>query len=158
MIHITRDQFAAENHNAEGLFIDIITQPGLGPVRTNMNYQAHNTAMAARNPFSPTKRCRSGAELRCLFGGGLIKNKASFGLGFRGFASFDTPVLTTARPDGTRSEALTVRAPRNRQFVNGNLDYAVTPIKRCGSVTTRTTSPIRISASAAQRGGTGLRQ
>src|SRR4029077_16397971 len=48
MIHITRDQFAAENHSAEGLFIDIITQPGLGPVRTNMNYQAHNSAMAAR--------------------------------------------------------------------------------------------------------------
>ena len=30
-IHITRDQFAAENHGAEGTFIDIITQPGVGP-------------------------------------------------------------------------------------------------------------------------------
>ena len=29
-IHITRDAFAAENHFAGGLFIDIITQPGIG--------------------------------------------------------------------------------------------------------------------------------
>src|SRR5207245_6734225 len=36
-IHITRDQFAAENHSAGLLFIDIITQPGIGPLRTNMN-------------------------------------------------------------------------------------------------------------------------
>ena len=32
-IHITRDAFAAENHSAGGLFIDIITQPGIGPLR-----------------------------------------------------------------------------------------------------------------------------
>ena len=30
-IHITRDAFAAENHFAGGLFIDIITQPGHRP-------------------------------------------------------------------------------------------------------------------------------
>jgi len=34
-VHITRDQFAAENHRFEGLFIDIITQPGVGPLRGN---------------------------------------------------------------------------------------------------------------------------
>src|SRR6185436_17709334 len=36
-IHITRDAFAAENHFAGGLFVDIITQPGIGPLRTNVN-------------------------------------------------------------------------------------------------------------------------
>ena len=38
-IHITRDQFAAENHNAGGLFIDIITQPGLGAIRGGGNFR-----------------------------------------------------------------------------------------------------------------------
>ena len=126
-IHITRDQFAAENHNAEGLFIDIITQPGLGPIRTNVNYQAHNSAMAARNAFSPTKGADQVQNFGFNLGGGLIKNKASFGLGVRGFSSFDTPVLTIALPDGSRSTALTLRAPRDQRFVNGNFDYAVTP-------------------------------
>src|SRR4030095_8090023 len=54
-IHITRDQFAAENHGVEGVFIDIITQPGVGPIRTNFNYNLHNGAMSARNAFTPTK-------------------------------------------------------------------------------------------------------
>ena len=36
-IHITRDAFAAENHSAGGLFIDIITQPGVGPLRGGVN-------------------------------------------------------------------------------------------------------------------------
>jgi hypothetical protein len=125
MIHITRDQFAAENHNAEGLFIDIITQPGLGPVRTNMNYQAHNTAMAARNPFSPTKGADQAQNYGVFFGGGLIKNKASFGLGFRGFASFDTPVLTTARPDGCASPESNRQPTRLIRFLRQK------PAQRC---------------------------
>ena len=37
-IHITRDAFAAENHSAGGLFIDIITQPGVGPLRGGIRY------------------------------------------------------------------------------------------------------------------------
>ena len=36
-IRISRDQFAAEYHTAGGVSIEIITQPGLGPVRYNMN-------------------------------------------------------------------------------------------------------------------------
>src|SRR5262249_60276097 len=44
-IDITRDAFAAENHSARRLFIDIITQPGIRPLRTNMN-----TRLPARPP------------------------------------------------------------------------------------------------------------
>src|SRR5205085_5174748 len=53
-IHITRDQFAAENHGADGIFVDIITQPGVGPIRTNVNYLGHTTAMTAQNALAPT--------------------------------------------------------------------------------------------------------
>ena len=37
-IRISRDQFAAENHAAGGIFIEIITQPGLGPIRLNIGF------------------------------------------------------------------------------------------------------------------------
>jgi hypothetical protein len=126
-IHITRDQFAAENHSAEGVFIDIITQPGIGPIRTGVNYQAHTTGMTARNPLSSSKGADQVQNFGINVGGGLIKEKASFSLGVRGFTSYDTPVLSLVRPDGSRSDALTLRAPRNQHFFNGNLDYAVTP-------------------------------
>jgi Carboxypeptidase regulatory-like domain len=124
-IHITRDQFAAENHGAEGTFIDIITQPGAGPVRTFMNYNAHNTAMTARNVFSPEKGSDQVQNYGLNISGGLIKNKASFALGMRGSATFDSPVLTAALPDGTKLQTLR-KAPRDNRFLNANFDYAAT--------------------------------
>ena len=45
-IHITRDAFAAENHFAGGLFIDIITQPGIGPLRTNLNMRFRDGSLS----------------------------------------------------------------------------------------------------------------
>ena len=125
-IHITRDQFAAENHGAEGTFIDIITQPGVGPVRANINYNLHNSAMSARNAFTPTK----GSDENLFYGlgmnGGLIRNKASFSLNFRGNNTFDTPNSSLALQNGTVVQTLKLRVPRENRFVYGSFDYAVT--------------------------------
>ena len=125
-IHITRDQFAAENHGAEGTFIDIITQPGVGPVRANINYNLHNSAMSARNAFTPTK----GSDESLFYGlgmnGGLIRNKASFSLNFRGNNTFDTPNSSLALQNGTVVQTLKLRVPRENRFVYGSFDYAVT--------------------------------
>ena len=67
-IHITRDAFAAENHFAGGLFIDIITQPGMGPLRTNMNFRLRDGSMsgqaAGRHFDEQPEGPRADAELR----------------------------------------------------------------------------------------------
>src|SRR5258708_24203250 len=47
-IHVTRDAFAAENHNAGGLFIDIITQPGIGPLRGGGRYNLRDGGVKRR--------------------------------------------------------------------------------------------------------------
>ena len=39
-IRISRDQFAAENHARRRHLIEIITQPGLGPIRYNTGVPA----------------------------------------------------------------------------------------------------------------------
>ena len=54
-IRITRDQFAAENHSADSFFVEVITQPGIGPVRTLVRYNLRNSAMTARHPFHTTR-------------------------------------------------------------------------------------------------------
>jgi len=54
-IRISRDQFAAENHIAGGLFIDIITQPGLGPIRYYTNLRLRNGSLSGRSPFIRSK-------------------------------------------------------------------------------------------------------
>ena len=49
-IRISRDQFAAENHSAFSS-IDIITQPGIGPLRTSMGGNFYDSSMDGKNPL-----------------------------------------------------------------------------------------------------------
>src|SRR5258705_1912008 len=54
-IHITRDQFAAENHFAGGLFIEIITQPRIAPLRTKMTRRVRPRPFNGRPPRLPPR-------------------------------------------------------------------------------------------------------
>ena len=126
-IRISRDQFAAEFHTAGGVSIEIITQPGLGPIRYNMNTRMRGNGLSARSPFVPVKGPEGNVGYGFGLGGGLIKNKSSFNINVFGQDAYDTPNLYVALPDGTvRSEALSVRTPRENVFVNGQMDYALT--------------------------------
>ncbi len=125
-IHITRDAFAAENHNAGGLFIDIITQPGVGPIRGGGRYSLRDGALSGRSPFTPIKGPERSQNFGTNFGGSLVKDRSSFNLSLNGTTSYDTPNGNVALPGGTRSEALNLRTPRDNFFMFANLDYAVT--------------------------------
>ena len=125
-IRVTRDQFAAENHSADSFFIEIITQPGIGPIRTGVRYGLRNSAMSARNAFTPTKGDDQDQQYGFNTGGGLIQNKASFFIGVQGNSGYDTPNSSIARSTGTRFETLKQRVPREFRFLNGNFDWAAT--------------------------------
>ena len=126
-IHVTRDAFAAENHSAGGLFIDIITQPGLGPLRGGGRYNLRDGAISGRSPFTEVKGPERQQQFGTQFAGTLIKDRASFNLSLNGSSSFDTPNLFVATPDGTHSEAiLSLRQPRSQTNVFAVLDYAIT--------------------------------
>ena len=126
-IHITRDQFAAENHNANGLFVDIITQPGLGALRGGTNFRFRNGSLSGRSPFTPTKGPENIKNFGFNLGGSLIRNRSSFSLGVNGMRSYDTSNLNAALPRGVLSTALPLRTPRNNLFINAFWDMAVTP-------------------------------
>jgi len=125
-IRISRDQFAAEYHNAGGVYIEIITQPGLGPIRYNSTLQVRDGSLSGRSPFVPVKGPERNAQFSFGLGGGLIKDKSSFNLNVYGVNSYDTPNLNAALPTGTQALALGLKAPRNNLFVNGQMDYALT--------------------------------
>ena len=126
-IHVTRDAFAAENHSAGGLFIDIITQPGLGPLRGGGRYNLRDGAVSGRSPFTEVKGPERQQQFGTNFAGTLIKDRASFNLSLNGATSFDTPNLLVQTPDGSHSEALlSLRQPRSNANVYAVLDYAVT--------------------------------
>jgi hypothetical protein len=125
-IRISRDQFAAEYHSAGGVSIEIITQPGLGPVRYYSNISLRDGSLSGRSPFVPMKGPEHNMSGGFGAGGTLIKEKSSFNLNVYGVNSYETPNLNIALPNGTQSVALGVKAPRNNLYVNGQVDYALT--------------------------------
>jgi hypothetical protein len=125
-IRIARDQFAAEFHSAGGVSIEIITQPGVGPVRYFSTFQMRDGDLSGRSPFVPAKGPEGNINFGFGMNGALIKDKSSFNLNVFGTDAYDTPNLNAAVPGGTVAHALPVRAPRDNLFVNGQFDYAVT--------------------------------
>jgi len=46
-VHVVRDQFAAESANPGTTFVDVITQPGIGPIRGGLNFTFRDDVMMA---------------------------------------------------------------------------------------------------------------
>jgi hypothetical protein len=128
-IHITRDTFAAENHYAGALFIDIITQPGLGPLRTNINMRWRPGALTGQQPADITTAPKGPEFIQSYngnFGGSLIKQKASFSVSVNTVQQHDTPYFNYTGPDGVQNTSLAPQRPRDNVFVFGLFDYAIT--------------------------------
>ncbi len=125
-IHITRDGFAAENHNAGAFFIDIVTQPGIGPLRGQVQYGMRPGTLTGNSPFTPIKGPENMQVGVIAIGGTLAREKSSFSLVLQGNTSYTTPNLNVVRPTGSVSQALNLRTPRNNVNVQGTLDYALT--------------------------------
>ena len=125
-IRIARDQFAAEFHSAGGVAIEILTQPGVGPLRYFSNALMRASSLSGRSPFVPVRGPEQNVNYGFGLGGTIVKDKSSFFLNAFGITSYDTPNLNAAVPAGTISRALNLKAPRDNLFVNGTLDYAAT--------------------------------
>ena len=67
-IRISRDQFAAEYHSAGGVSIEIITQPGLGPIRYFSHLQVARRSLSGRSPFVPVRGPEQNTQLRLRAG------------------------------------------------------------------------------------------
>lgn len=126
-IRIARDQYAAEYHAAGGVSIEIITQPGIGPIRYFSNVSVRDGALSGRSPFVPVKGPEQSVNYGFGVGGTLIKDRSSFNINVFAVNSYDTPNLNTALPGGGFAQiALPLKAPRDNVFVNAQVDYALT--------------------------------
>ena len=126
-IRISRDQFAAEFHAAGGINIEIITQPGSGPIRMGVNYRMIGDGLTGRSPFTPTRGPESDRNIGVNLNGTLIKNKSSFGAFFNNTRRTQSPNINIATGSGqTRAEALATRQRTDGFNANVNVDYALT--------------------------------
>src|SRR4029078_845766 len=116
--------------SAGGLFIDIITQPGIGPLRTNLNMRLRDGSLKAKRAPLPqgTQQLKGPEQFQNYsggIGGSLIKQKASFSINAPSNTSYDTPYYHYYTPDRALVEGLTPRRPRDQIFLFGLFDYAI---------------------------------
>jgi hypothetical protein len=126
-IHITRDQFAAENHYAGGVFIDIVTQPGIGPPHGGVNANDENWNLDGRNPLLGTKTPMNTQYMNYNYGQSLLKNRADFTLNINENTSYTTPAIIADSATGPTSQVTNIHAPTT--FLGGNLgiNFALSP-------------------------------
>lgn len=120
------DAFAAQNHGGMNgmMFIDIMTQPGAGPIRGSVDMSFQDDALNARNPFTPVKGDEQLRQYGMSLSGTLRPNKTSFSMNFGGTDQYTSPNLLAVLPDGTTvSDAL--RSPADAMNFNGRIDHAL---------------------------------
>jgi hypothetical protein len=126
-IRISRDQFAAEFHAAGGVNIEIITQPGSGPIRMGLNYRMIGDGLSGRSPFTPVRGPEADRNVGVNVNGTLVKNKSSFGFFYNDNRRTQTPNINIATGTGQkRAEALATRQRTDGFNANLNIDYAIT--------------------------------
>jgi hypothetical protein len=125
-VHITRDAFAAENHYAGGVWIDIITQPGMGPLRGSTRFSFYNSKLDGENPLIPKKGPAQTQSFGVSLSGTLQKERSGYSISVSGSNAFTTPNLYLAVPAGQVARNVNLRQPNDNLFVYGSLDYALT--------------------------------
>jgi hypothetical protein len=125
-IRVSRDQFAAENHNAGGIRIDIITQPGSGPLRGSVNTSFYNSALDGKNPLVGQRPPSKNQNFGGYVSGGLIKDKLSFSAELFGGKNSNTPVLTTQTAAGPTYQSAGILATNSNMQFYASADYALT--------------------------------
>lgn len=121
-IRFSSSMFAAENHNGGLTFVDIETQPGLGPLRGSTDFSFRGGALDARNAFQPAKGPEQSTQYNGDLSGTLWKNRTSFSIGVTGANRYDSANVYAAGPDGAQIAA--IRRPSDRSTVDARIDDA----------------------------------
>lgn len=122
-IRISRDPFSAENHGGGMVHIDIVTQPGMGPLRGGMNFNFADDALNARTATQPAKGDMRNQMLGFNLSGTIVPQKTSFSLSANGSTSYNASEVFARTLDGP--VAFSERQPRDSFSFNGRLDHAV---------------------------------
>ncbi len=122
------DMFAAQNHGGMGgmMFIDIMTQPGSGPLRGGVDFNFLDDAFAARNAFADEKPDEQLRRYGFNLFGAIRPEKTSFSINGGGGYQYTSPIILAASPDGDIVSGTVIRQPRDSFNISGRLDQAVT--------------------------------
>ena len=125
-IHVVRDQFAAETAQPGSTFVDVVTQPGIGPIRGSLSFTLRNPSATGQSRFTSTRAPEEFSNVAGNAGGTLVRGKTSFSANLNRMSTIVTPILNAALPDGTRAETLNIEQPNTQLSTNVLVDHAIT--------------------------------
>lgn len=124
-IRMSRDQFAAENH-ASFSSIDIVTQPGIGPLRTSVRGNFYDSGLDGKNPLVQARGPGQNRGFGGSLGGTLLRDRADFSLSINGSNNWATPQIYLNTGAGRRAENAAVRQPSVMTSASALINYALT--------------------------------
>ena len=122
-IRFSSAMFGAENHSAGHTFVDIATQPGIGPMRGSMEFSFRDESLNARNAFQSEKGPEQTQQYNLNLSGTLLKDRTSFSLSAGRASLYDSAYIYAAVPG--RGVDAPVRRPSNRLNFNLRVDHAL---------------------------------
>src|SRR5262245_26842460 len=128
-IRINNNPFSAEFSGPGWGRVEIITKPGTGEYRGNMNFMFRDESLNARNPFALTKPGYQQRNFNSNFSGPLIRNKLSLSMNLRNSENenSDTVRATLLLPNGLIQQLSNpVVMPNINRSVNARSQWAIT--------------------------------
>ena len=124
-IRINTNPFTTEFSRSGFGRIEIITRPGSGKMRGNLNFNLRNDALNARNAFAPLKLPYSRQNYQAAVSGPLIEGKLSLTLLAQRNDQFNTDTIRAITGDGPFNSS--IQKPSLRENFNARGQYALTP-------------------------------
>ena len=120
-IRFRTNSFAADNHDAGRVMVEIITRPGLTEWSGNANFGLRNDVLNARNAFAHAKTPEQFRRFTAGLRGPLVQNRTSLRFNVDGNRSFDSTTIVALRPDGRVADQ--VKRPFEQTNVTAGLEH-----------------------------------
>lgn len=117
------DPFGAEYHESGRARVDIITKPGDGPIRNDVNLAFRDNQWDAPNALAPSRGQGQTKRWGWSIDGPIIKGKTGFSLSLRGVDQFDVQTIRATTSSGLVSDLVT--QPTERLNIDFNIEHVL---------------------------------
>lgn len=120
-IRFRSNSFAADNHDAGRMRVEIITRPGLSEWEGNANLGLRSDVLNARNAFARAKTPEQFRRFNVGLRGPIVENRTSLRVNVGGNRSFDSTTIVALRPDGRVADQ--VKRPFDQTSVSIGIEH-----------------------------------
>lgn len=122
-IRFSRDPFAAEHHGGGMIHVDIVTQPGMGPLSGGLDVTFRDDALNARNAYQTVKGDERTQRYGLNLSGTIKPQTTSFSLSANGASAFDAANVFATTLEGRVTGV--ARQGNDSMSFNGRVDHAL---------------------------------